>query len=692
MDHEQHCFSADKSRISVPQKVQGAAIRQAAFQPNDRAALLAAVFADAPLGFALFDQDLRYAYINTFLADLNGLPPEEHLGRSIAEVLPGVAPLVEPILKQVLETGKAVINVEVSGEPASLPGRQRHVLASYYPIELHESGQCGVGAVIVEITRQKELEQELSRRERELKRIVENAPDIIARFDRNMRHLFVNPAVERATGISSQDFIGKSNAELGVPPEIYRFWHIHLNQVFQTGQKVTIEFDFPTPTGTRYYESHLVPELASDGTVESVLSMTRDITDLKRAQERMRFLAEASVLLSTSLDYSTTLDNVARLVVPNLADFCVVDLIDAEGMPSGLVVAHRDPAKEELLRQIRQQMPVSPDYPGSPIGQVIRTRRPVYIPEVPESLFRFYIEHLTHLDDLGSLIPGSLIAVPLISRDRLWGVLTLGISTPGFYTPEDLSMTEELARRAAIAIDNASLYQDACQAIQLRDQFLSVVAHELKTPVTALLGYAQLLQRRLKREQLLNPRDQQAFDRLAEQVARLHDMTNGLLDLSRIQAGTLTFDPRPLDVGEVVRRLVEELQLTLEHHRIDISDPDEPLLIEGDEMRLRQVFSNLLQNAVKYSPQHSEVTVELARHGKYVSIAVRDYGIGIPAEDLQNIFTLFYRASNTKRTGLGGIGVGLAVVKEVIVLHGGSVEVESTEGAGSTFRVLLPAL
>jgi signal transduction histidine kinase len=231
---------------------------------------------------------------------------------------------------------------------------------------------------------------------------------------------------------------------------------------------------------------------------------------------------------------------------------------------------------------------------------------------------------------------------------------------------------------------------ELAQAVQVRDQFLAVASHDLKTPLTALLGQTQALQRRAAVQNTLSERDQRALQTINEQAKRLHSLIEALLDISRIQAGRLSIQREPMDVCTLVRRIVQEVEPTLDLHTIHLAGVEEALIIAGDELRLEQVFQNLLHNAIKYSPSGGLITVQIERQAGRACVTVRDQGIGIPEEARARLFQQFYRAGNVEGQHITGLGIGLYIVKEVVTLHGGDVAVESREGAGSTFSVYLP--
>src|SRR5258708_3130265 len=283
------------------------------------------------------------------------------------------------------------------------------------------------------------------------------------------------------------------------------------------------------------------------------------------------------------------------------------------------------------------------------------------------------------------------MVVPLIMRERILGAISfLATGSDHIYDLGEIALAEELARRAAVAIENARLYHETQQALHLRDQFLSIAAHELKTPITALLGNTQLIERRIKRNGVFTERDQRMLQVIGQQAHRLSRMVETLLDISRIRTGTLTIERDFLNISQLALQIGEEMQPMLERHSITITSADDSLVVAGDSLRLEQVFQNLIQNAIKYSPQGGKVVLAINRHGDQVCVSVSDQGIGIPKKAIPHLFRQFYRADNVNAHQIAGMGLGLYVVREIISLHGGKVDVESVEGQGSTFYVYLP--
>ena len=433
-------------------------------------------------------------------------------------------------------------------------------------------------------------------------------------------------------------------------------------------------------------------ELRAALEAQDALLRERDqaLVEAEAAKNRLLFLADASNLLATSLDYKTTLDLVTRLAVPYLADYCSLDLVEDDGSLRYVTTTHMDPDKAHLVAEFRRQFP-----PGAnsnyPVWEVLRTGRPLLYPDITTSM----VAAGTHNAEIRRLFemlqPRSCMVVPLAARGRTLGLLTfVGTATRAPYGSEDLTLAEDIARRAALAVDNARLYQEAQQALRVRDHFLSIASHELKTPMTSVLASAQLLQRRAALEGRTDPRDARTLQLLIQQTLRLHRLVVSLLDLSRIETGQLSIEHHMVDLNGLLERLLDEMSPAFERHTLLARLTEAPLPVLGDELRLEQVLYNLLQNAVKYSPNGGTISVRLECDADQAVVIVADQGIGIPPNALAQLFDRFYRAEDPATQRISGMGVGLYVVKEIVTLHGGTVAAAGREGPGSTFTVRLP--
>lgn len=284
----------------------------------------------------------------------------------------------------------------------------------------------------------------------------------------------------------------------------------------------------------------------------------------------------------------------------------------------------------------------------------------------------------------------SRVVVPLVARGDVLGVLALGQAESGrSYGPADLVRAEELGRRCAVAIENARLYADATDAIRLRDEFLSVAAHELKAPLTSLLGMAQLLERTLDRQGAVEPeRLRRRLSGIRQQSIRLARLINQLLDISRIDGGRLTLQREPTDVATLVEGVVTDARAWESGHAIVVESQDRPVILV-DPLRFEQVLTNLIDNAMKYSPPGSRIEVILARAGPAaVTVRVNDQGIGVPPTHRALIFDRFYQAHADSH--LSGLGLGLYISRRIVELHGGTIVAEFPESGGTRFEVRIP--
>jgi PAS domain S-box-containing protein/excisionase family DNA binding protein len=500
-----------------------------------------------------------------------------------------------------------------------------------------------------------------------------------------------NTGAERMYGYSAEEVIGRSVALL-IPPDMPDELPGILDRL-RRGERIERYETVRIRKDGRRIDVALTISPIKDaaGTISGAATIARDITKRKREEAALRFLVEASSVLATTLDYEMTLQQVAQLAAPHFADRCSVFIVAEDGTIRPVAAAHADPSKEAQPGDVQRRARLDLAGPH-PVAEVIRTSRSVFNTPPLDTALASAAQHIEHSPYARALTPTSQIIVPLIARQQVIGALAFERSKSArLYDAADLVLAEEVARRAALAVDNARLYREAQEAVRVRDAFLAIASHELKNPLTALLGNIQLLQRRATREADLTPeRVQRSLQVAADQATRLNQMIAALLDISRLEGGQLTLTCAPLDLCALVRKVVAEVQPTLTQHTLTCATPDAPLIIEGDALRLEQVLQNLIGNAIKYSPRGGLVSVRIERQSEWASVDVSDQGIGIPQDALAKLFERFYRASNVDGGGIAGIGVGLYVVKEIVTLHGGKVAVMSQEGEGSTFSICLP--
>ncbi|HEY3083034.1 MAG TPA: ATP-binding protein [Chloroflexota bacterium] len=413
--------------------------------------------------------------------------------------------------------------------------------------------------------------------------------------------------------------------------------------------------------------------------------------EAEAAQRRLEFLSEAGALAATSLDYETTLTSVAHLAVPFLADWCTVYILDDEGQVRRVAVASADPEHERLAEELRRFQP-SPTSPNSRVAAVLASGQAELVEDIPDSYVESIAQGPEHLAIMRRLGFRSSMTVPLAARGSVLGAVAFFSRDPARrYGPVDLALAEELARRCALAVDNARLYRRAQDAVRLRDDVLAAVSHDLKGPLTAIAGQAQLIQRRLAQPEALDLGDMdEALERIKRATGRLSALVNELLDVARLQAGRpLQLHLRTTDLVELTRRMAGEWQETAPHHRIRVESALLSLVGTWDQFRLERVLDNLLGNAVKYSPRGGEIVLSIAGDGDRAVLTVRDQGIGIPEPDLPRVFERFHRGANVARRTRGS-GIGLSGARQIVEQHGGTITVESQERLGSAFTVRLP--
>ncbi len=411
----------------------------------------------------------------------------------------------------------------------------------------------------------------------------------------------------------------------------------------------------------------------------------------EQAASRAEFLAQLSQELAGSLDYESTFGRVAHLAVPTIADWCAVHVVDEARTIRPVAVAHVDPEKVELAQTLERQYP--PD-PNAGVPLVIATGEPLLFSEIPDSLLVQSARDPEHLELIRSLELHSVMVVPMIARDHILGALTFVVSNrrPA-YGESDMRFAQDAAARAALALDNARLHRDLQRAIHTRDEFFAAISHDLRNPLTAIRGAAQLLSRNLSR---LNGDEATPFRSpvsiLDSASSRMSRLIAGLLDLARLEMGrSLDLERASTDLVALTRRVVAEAQQATDRQQIRLDAADD-VVGHWDAGRLERVVANLLDNAIKYSGDGVEIAVGVARSERdgtpSAVLTVRDQGLGIPATDVPHVFDQFRRGSNVG--SVSGTGLGLAGARQIVEEHNGWISIDSEVGTGTTVTIELP--
>lgn len=395
------------------------------------------------------------------------------------------------------------------------------------------------------------------------------------------------------------------------------------------------------------------------------------------AARRLAFLSEASRVLASSLDLETTFASIARLSVPVLCDYCTIDLLDAAGHIHRVAAAHIDETKQPFVDGTRA-FPPRPELERHPVVAAMKEGRTVMLELATPDDFGPFIQSPEHRALLSHLGPRTMMTVPLLARGATLGALSFVLSeSRRTYGKDEVWLAEELANRAAMAVDNARLYR-------AREEILGVVSHDLRNPLNVIgLSLASL-----RREQSPSPSQQKNLDKMGRAVSRMNRLIQDLLDVTRMEAGGLSLTPSSIEVPALLQDAAEMLRALAEEKTIEFRVQAEPELLPvmADRERALQVFSNLVGNAIKFTPSGGQVIVGAKRDGKAICFSVSDNGPGIAAHDLNRIFDRYWQG----RAKAQGAGLGLAIAKGIVDAHGGKIWVESRMGQGATFFFTLP--
>jgi PAS domain S-box-containing protein len=484
--------------------------------------------------------------------------------------------------------------------------------------------------------------RELERNNALFQMALQDAPVILFTQDRDLRYTWIyNPA----GAYTSEAVIGKTDAELVAPGDVGVLTTIK-RRVLETGARTREQIYLERSGDSAYYDLMIEPIVDAHGQIAGISAVAVDVTaqrrrdnELQQSQAHFRRLVESSVvgiLIGEQERITFANDAFLRLLGYNRAEI-------EDGRVSWQAIT--PPEYAELDRRAVEQL--------YELGEC-------------EPFEKEYIRRD------GTRLP-ILIGAATLSREPFhWVAFVL----------------DNTARKQLLDHEQAARHE-AEGVLRMRDEFLALAAHELKAPLTVLLGLSDLLLSRARREQSLNQRDTQTVATMKHQAQRLNGLIESLLDIARIQTGRISIERQLLDLGELLDRLAEETrELVAPQHSIMFDRAPGPCILVGDATRLEQVFHNLLGNAVKYSPPGKPITMRLVRGCGWAEVAVIDEGIGIPPEAHERLFQQFYRAPNVQ--GVPGIGVGLFVAKQILNLHGGDISVSSAEGCGSTFTVRLP--
>jgi PAS domain S-box-containing protein len=616
---------------------------------------LETLYASAPIGLAVLDHELRYVRINERLAEINGAPAGAHLGRTVREMVPDLGPQAEAVLRRVLETGEPLRDVEFVGETPARPGVRRTWIEHWHPVRDARGAVVGVSIVAEEVTELRRVQSELLDRNDRLQRLFQRAPGFVCILDGPMhRFEFANDAYQHLVG--QRRLLGNT-VRAAFPELAGQGVFERLDRVRRTGERfvanglaLTLQSEPDAPPREVRVDVVYEPIRDASGAVTGIFVQGFDVTDqariastLRDTEERFRVATESSLMGFAIL-------RAVRGERGGIVDFEWVHANAAAGALLGR------PAASLAGCRLRGFMP------GSACGDVLF-----------EACMRV-VETGTGHDIEVTCEPGGTEAV-------FRNVCTKLADGVAFWFM-DVTARKHAEQRLQAQTEALRV------ADQRKDEFLAVLAHELRNPLAPLKTALRILER-----EPLSGRGQQALQIGVRQTGLLARLVDDLLEVSRITRGKIELRIERFPVQRVIGEVVQSTAAAFEERaqRLVVDLPDEPVRVDADPVRLAQIVDNLLSNASKYTDRGGGITLTVREAAEGVVLAVRDAGVGIAPENLQRVFELFTQVDTSMARAGGGLGIGLALVRQLAEMHGGHVRADSDgPGHGSTFTVVLP--
>ncbi len=549
----------------------------------------------------------------------------------------------------------------------------------------------GTGSITRDMTYRKALEDELRLSEAKSSGIISISTDAIISIDQEQNIILFNEGAEKIFGYSKAEIMGQK-LDLLIPE---RFRTVHQNHVIHFFHSEGTTRRMGERGATIYGRRKNGEEFPADAAISKIdvggsqiMTVTlRDITDRVRVEKAQQFLSEVSAALAEGLILESTLQRLAELVVKNLSDFCILEIACGADEEPLLKIVSKNLGPDEKCEECIQLAELVKSSPSAFSQLILKIRQPIMIEHLNEEHLTLLSSSESQLQTLKNLRLSSLLSVPMTAHNKFIGTLVLVSATPEHqYHENDLRLAEELASRAALSIENSHLYNQAKNAIATREDILAVVSHDLKNPLTAIKLIGQTLQ-------LLEAPDKATCNRLAAKIEssarQMQVLIGDLLDFAKIESGTFSVMQKPESLMDAVRETVESMQVQAEAKQQSLicSLAKDLPRVNIDLPRIAQVVSNLVGNAVKFTPAGGRITISAKARRFNVLVSVSDTGTGIPAENLTKIFDRFWQAEASKNKGSG---LGLSIAKGIVQAHGGKIWAESQIGQGTTIYFTLP--
>ena len=681
---------------------------------------------NAPIGLAVFDKDLRFIKINRQLADINGLSPAEHVGKTVEEIVPNLASQARKLTDEIIQTGKPAVNVEFVGETSADPGAQRIWREGWYPLK-DEAGQVtGFEVIVEDITERKKAIEALRAAENRFRALVENSSDEISIIAPDGSLIYESPTASPTLGYLPGEFQGQNIFQLIHSDDMNRIQREFVQLIQSPGSHHRDQFRLLRRDGSWCWVEAVGTNLLAEPSVRGIVVNYHDISDRKQAEEQIRrqverltALREIDQAIASSFDLETNLDTILLKTVQLLE-------VDAA------TVLLLNPATERLEYAsglgFRSTVPenASISFDQSYAGACVRTRKGIHLPELSQQPDNKFLVGFLKDEDFVSYD-----CMPLIVKEQVVGVLEVFNRSRLERDEEWFDFLSTLAGQTAIAMENSQLFKmsqrelaerrqaeenlrilnarleqrvaertadlsrlnlELERAMRVKDEFLANMSHELRTPLNAIIGLSESLSEQIIGD--LNEKQQKYLHTISENGHHLLELINDILDLAKIEAGKIVLSYENVNVEQVSQASLRMVrQLAQKKNQQVVFEMDERLdLIWADGRRLKQMLVNLLGNAIKFTPENGQIglTIRGNRAANQITFTVWDTGIGIKEQDLDRLFRPFEQLDSDLSRESGGTGLGLALVAQMARLHGGSVRAESQFGAGSRFTITLP--
>lgn len=636
------------------------------------------------VGIAL-TQDGRFLYVNPRLAEMFD-HPADHLLTELR-----VDDLVWPADRELVgENVRRRLAGEVESIRYMFRGRRRDgsaIILDAQGTRIEVNGRPALISTLLDVTERQRGVEQLRRREEHFRSLIENAWDIIQVVDEKDVVRYVSPSVTRVLGYRPQEVAGRKASELVHPDDVFPTRRSFEDAIGRSAVGPPLQLRTRHASGEwRVVEVRGKIVRGPDREALAILNY-HDVTERSATEKAHQFLARARTLLDETLDHRAALPRLARMVVGERADYCIVELVDDSGALRQAAAAHRDPDRAGMLQGGRSRS-LDEDPERSPSLHAIRSREPVLLSEFSDSLLSGLsagAEHRSYLREYG---PTSVLVAPLVAHGRALGAMTLASVESGRrYGQLDVMVAQDLAYRVALAVEHGRLFSHAQEAIRARDEILGIVSHDLRHPLNLVQLSAGMLLDAADERRTANVRPVEIIERAVSQMNRL---IGDLLDLSSIEARRFAIERQEHDVRDLMseadallRPLAEEKGV---HFRCEVHErlPH----VNMDAHQVLRVICNVGSNAIKFAPESGTVTVHAAGYQDGVQFTVTDDGPGIPDDQLPHVFDRYWQGRRGDRRGAG---LGLAIARGIVEAHGGRIWAEQGPDGGSIFYFTIPA-